>query len=252
MHEAGDDWWCVADWPDSGGGGGGGGGGTGGSGADELGGGATGGGDSGPVRQNGWDDETWQEAKRRWKCGLCKKSAAKCASQAHTKENRCLQDAKAQALWRCNVLERRKQEVPTVTAFGCSIDHHARGLCTVSERPWNDPSIWSYECRSVSTDFRDRTKTEYKCIGDGVYNCEQSWALSHPGGSAQTVDSGTLSALFEGFGGTASKTVTANYTLSPMQGYIKSCTDAGDALARACNEQRDACYEQYKCGQGDM
>ena len=253
----GDNRWCLADptWTTPGGGG------LGGGGEDGPGGGGGGGGggsDSEPVPTDGWDDVEWDEVVRKWRCGQCKVSGNKCVNQARLAETTCTARSKAQAEWRCDKPRERDGET-TVTIWGCSIDDLLQGNCAAAEAPWNERQRWNYGCGYEDADTEFRSDGEgnshperYRCYGAGIRNCAKSWESSHPGGSTQRVDHGTFSAMFEGFGATASTTVTANFELTAQTGYLAACAAMGTALSNACTTKETSCYTEYSCTEADL
>jgi hypothetical protein len=225
---SGTNWWCVADssttTPPGGGGdpgedGGGDGGGGGGSGGAE------------PMDWGDLDREAIAEAKKKWRCDQCKNGWDKCKEKAFGMETRCKNEANAQAKWRCNIVEREQ----TTTAFGCTIQQHRKEICTGTPYPWNDPDRWI---------VHDAGEILWS---PGVFFCEESWAVSHPGGSSQIVDTANFSITFDGLGGGYSRTVNATYNLTPTLGYLAACMQMGIQLQAGCTAARDACYTQYGC-----
>jgi hypothetical protein len=61
------------------------------------------------------------------------------------------------------------------------------------------------------------------------------------------IDTGTLSTTFDGFGGTASKTIAATFNVAPRRGYLAACEAAGTVLSNGCTAEQQACYARYTC-----
>jgi hypothetical protein len=232
----GEDMICVADpsWTGPGGGEW--------VGGEDGGGGAGAGGDaSEPVPTGTVAEEVWEEVKRVARCHQCKNNSNKCVEQAMLAQTACTRNSRSMAEWRCSISERKYRDgQDTVTAWGCSIDILGQGLCPAAEAPWNQPHRWNWECRGT------------KCTGPGVYHCEQSWAQSHPEGSTQVVDTGTLSATFAGVGGSASQMITATFNLTAQTGYLAGCAAAATSLANGCTSKETECYAANSCTAADF
>ena len=234
LLESGDNWWCVADpsWSTPPGGG---------DPGEDGGGGGGGGGSSEPEQQNGWDDDLWEEMKRRWRCSMCTNNAQKCIKQAMQAENLCRNNARMMADWRCDPAARHGD---TLTPWGCTLHMHDGGMCPGVPSPWGDSDNewwWDYECEK-----QGGGRGALVCEGRALATCSQAWAVSHPGGSTQVIDSGTFTANFQGVGAAASKTVTATYNLTPATGFIAACAAVGNHLASGCTTEQNACYTDPK------
>jgi hypothetical protein len=243
LHEAGSDWWCVADMPGGGGGGGGPGPGGGDGEQDPW-------GDWGgvPDPQN-WDNDALEEfiaeAKKRANCNRCKNSGNKCIAQAQDAEKTCVTRANQMALWRCSGQGEIRKDPPGLTIWGCTTTQLANSMCAAAEEPWNDPNLWKHACWPGKSFF------QMECGDRSKQSCVDSWASPHPGGSRSTSASGTLSAIFEGFGGTTSTTVSSTFTLNGHNGFMLACSEAGTSLSGQCVSKEQQCRAQYDCASLD-
>lgn len=221
----------------------------GGGGHDNNNGAAGGGGDgsgSAVPEEGGPPLKPWAEYVRLTNCHSCKNSATACLEEASLAESTCTANGQAHAEKRCDFESKyQNNHDGTVAAWGCSITDLRLGHCTEAEGWWGDTSNWEINC--------DRSKPSgSQCSGAGIDNCASSWALSHPGGSTTAVEAYGISATFKGFGGTASKTFTTQFTLNALTGFNKACSDVGTALEAGCTSAQLACYSEYSCTEADF
>lgn len=248
LHRGGGDWWCEYDFP-------GGPGGEGGIPADDgpVGGGGGGGGGGGKTDPVPTSDP--KDFDKLVKCGQCTGAGRACLAEAQNAEANCQSMNRQMAQYRCDYKKHRTTnkggpKVPdtglfdhTVTAWGCSITALWLGRCGGAEAPWNDEDIWHVWCPPVI----GSVIPEGNCFGPGIYNCEDSWAQPHSGGSTERSHTAQWSVTFGAVNGNASVQIKSTYNLTVARGYLGACSDMSSGLVSGCTQQRNACYTQQGC-----
>lgn len=169
------------------------------------------------------------EAKRKARCGACKKAGEQCVSQANAAGQSCMQSGANMATLRCSGPKLHGGDTP----WGCGTFDIYDGECAGVEAPWNDKSRWEPGGESTQ------------------YNCEESWRLPHPAGSVTSSGTEGFSVSFKGVGVTNSTTITTTFNLTGQQGYQQACGAVGNQLWAACVGQQTKCLTTNSCEEGE-